>query len=41
MLGNRETLVARTEEEGRHFRARLKSDEAREAFRAFMGRKKG
>jgi enoyl-CoA hydratase/carnithine racemase len=41
MLGNRETLVARIEEEGRHFRARLRSDEAREAFMAFMGRKKG
>ena len=41
MLGNRDTLVARIEEEGRHFRARLKSDEAREAFMAFMGRKKG
>ncbi len=33
--------VARIEEEDRHFRARLKSDEAREAFMAFMSRKKG
>ena len=41
MLGDRDALVARIEEEGRHFRARLKSDEAREAFMAFMGRKKG
>jgi enoyl-CoA hydratase/carnithine racemase len=41
MLGDRETLVARIEEEGRHFRARLTSDEARQAFMAFMGRKKG
>jgi enoyl-CoA hydratase/carnithine racemase len=40
MRGDRETLVARIEEEGRHFRARLKSDEARQAFMAFMGRKK-
>jgi enoyl-CoA hydratase/carnithine racemase len=41
MLGDRDALVARIEEEGRHFRARLKSDEAREAFMAFMSRKKG
>jgi enoyl-CoA hydratase/carnithine racemase len=40
MLGSRETLVARIKEEGAHFRARLKSDEARNAFIAFMGRKK-
>ncbi|RST79958.1 crotonase/enoyl-CoA hydratase family protein [Aquibium carbonis] len=41
MLGDRDALVARIEEEGRHFRMRLKSDEAREAFMAFMGRKRG
>ena len=41
MLGDREELVARIREEGEHFRARLKSDEARNAFMAFMARKKG
>ncbi len=41
MLGDREELVARIKEEGAHFRARLKSDEARQAFMAFMARKKG
>jgi len=41
MRGNRDELVARIEEEGRHFNARLKSDEARQAFMAFMARKKG
>ena len=41
MRGNRAELVARIEEEGRHFTARLKSDEARQAFMAFMARKKG
>jgi enoyl-CoA hydratase/carnithine racemase len=40
MLGSRETLVARIEEENAHFRARLKSEEARNAFVVFMGRKK-
>lgn len=40
MLGDREALVARIKEEGAHFRARLKSDEARNAFVAFMNRKK-
>ena len=40
MLGDREALVARIEEEGRQFAARLKSDEARNAFAAFMSRKK-
>lgn len=40
MLGDRQALVARIEEEGAHFRARLKSEEARNAFVAFMGRKK-
>lgn len=41
MLGDRQALVARIKEEGAHFRARLKSDEARNAFMAFMSRKKG
>ena len=41
MLGDRQALVARIKEEGAHFRARLKSDEARNAFMAFMNRKKG
>lgn len=41
MLGDRSVLMARIKEEGAHFRARLKSDEARNAFVAFMGRKKG
>lgn len=40
MLGSREELVARIKEEGAHFRDRLKSEEARNAFVAFMGRKK-
>ena len=40
MLGSREEAVARIEEEGRHFAERLKSDEARAAFVAFMNRKK-
>ncbi|QDZ00480.1 crotonase/enoyl-CoA hydratase family protein [Nitratireductor mangrovi] len=40
MRGSREEVVARIKEEGTHFRARLKSDEAREAFVAFMNRKK-
>jgi enoyl-CoA hydratase/carnithine racemase len=41
MLGDRSALVARIREEGQHFRARLTSDEARNAFMAFMSRKKG
>jgi enoyl-CoA hydratase/carnithine racemase len=41
MLGDRDALVARIREESAHFRARLKSDEARNAFMAFMNRKKG
>ena len=41
MLGDRKALVERIKEEGAHFRARLKSDEARNAFVAFMNRKKG
>ena len=40
MLGDRQALVERIKEEGAHFRARLKSDEARQAFMAFMARKK-
>lgn len=40
MLGDRQALVARIEEEATLFRARLKSDEARNAFMAFMARKK-
>ncbi len=40
MRGDRSALVARIKEEGVHFRARLKSDEARNAFMAFMSRKK-
>lgn len=40
MRGDRSELVARIREEGAHFQARLKSDEARAAFIAFMGRKK-
>lgn len=41
ILGDREVLVARIREEGEHFRERLKSEEARNAFMAFMSRKKG
>lgn len=40
MLGSRDDLIARIKEEGAHFQARLKSDEARAAFMAFMSRKK-
>ncbi|GLS32703.1 Enoyl-CoA hydratase/carnithine racemase [Mesorhizobium albiziae] len=40
MLGDRAALVARIKEESAYFRARLKSDEARNAFVAFMNRKK-
>ena len=40
MLGDRTELVERIKEEGAHFSAMLKSDEAREAFVAFMNRKK-
>ncbi|RIK87570.1 MAG: crotonase/enoyl-CoA hydratase family protein [Hyphomicrobiales bacterium] len=40
MLGDRAALVARIRQEGEQFRARLKSDEARNAFIAFMNRKK-
>ncbi len=41
MLGDRAALVERIREEGRQFAAQLKSDEARNAFVAFMNRKKG
>jgi hypothetical protein len=40
MRGDRGPLVERIREEGAHFRARLKSDEARTALIAFMSRKK-
>lgn len=41
MLGDRAALVERIRAEGEQFRARLSSDEARNAFIAFMNRKKG
>lgn len=41
MRGDRSELIARIKEEGVHFSARLKSDEARAAFVAFMARKSG
>jgi len=41
IIGPREALLARIREEGVHFIGRLKSDEARSAFTAFMNRKKG
>jgi len=41
MRGPREPLLARIGEEADRFRERLKSDEARAAFVAFMNRKKG
>jgi len=41
ILGPRDALLARIREEGDHFMGRLKSDEARNAFMAFMSRKKG
>nr|WP_280821104.1 crotonase/enoyl-CoA hydratase family protein [Mesorhizobium soli] len=40
MRAPQEAVVARIREEGEHFRARLKSDEAKQAFAAFMNRKK-
>jgi enoyl-CoA hydratase/carnithine racemase len=40
ILGSREALVARIREEAAHFSDRLKSDEARAAFMAFMQRGK-
>ncbi len=36
--GPREEIIARIDEEARHFAARLRSDEARAAFEAFMRR---
>ena len=41
MRGNRDELVERIKLEGRHFRERLTSDEAKQALMAFMARKKG
>ena len=41
LLGDRAELVARIRDEGEQFRARLKSEEAKQAFIAFMSRKKG
>lgn len=40
LLGDRSELVERIREEGQQFRARLKSEEAKNAFIAFMSRKK-
>lgn len=40
MRGPRDALVERIEEEARQFAARLTSEEARQAFMAFMNRKK-
>jgi enoyl-CoA hydratase/carnithine racemase len=40
MRGSRDDVVARIKEEGAHFQVRLKSDEAKAAFMAFMERKK-
>ena len=40
MRGSRDELLARIDQEGEYFKARLKSDEARAAFTAFMDRKK-
>jgi enoyl-CoA hydratase/carnithine racemase len=40
MRGSVEELVARIEEEARHFRERLASPEARAAFEAFLSRKR-
>lgn len=40
MKGDREPVLARIREEGELFLQQLKSDEAREAFTAFMARKK-
>jgi len=40
LRGPREEVLARIREEAEHFRVRLKSDEAKAAFTAFMGRKK-
>lgn len=40
MLGDRDVLMERIQEEGEHFQARLKSDEAKAALMAFMTRKR-
>ena len=40
MVGDTDKLVERVTEEGRHFRQMLASEEARNAFMAFMSRKK-
>jgi enoyl-CoA hydratase/carnithine racemase len=40
LRGSRDETIARIREEGEHFRARLKSEEARGAFAAFLARKK-
>lgn len=40
MLGDRSEVVERIKEEGHHFNERLTSEEARQAFMAFMSRKK-
>lgn len=40
LLGDRDVLVERIRHEGKLFRERLQSDEARQAFMAFMSRKK-
>jgi len=40
MLGDRDALMERIQEEGEHFQQRLKSDEARQALMAFMTRKR-
>ena len=37
--GDRDEIVARILEESEHFKGRLKSDEARNAFMAFMQKK--
>ncbi|MCB1383554.1 MAG: crotonase/enoyl-CoA hydratase family protein [Notoacmeibacter sp.] len=41
MRGDRQPLIDRIQAEGKLFRERLKSDEARNAFIAFMNKKKG
>lgn len=40
LLGDRGELLDRIQEEGEHFRERLKSEEARQALAAFLGRKR-
>ncbi len=41
MRGSTDETLARIREEGEHFKQRLRSDEAKAAFVAFMSRKKG